>query len=57
MHNCSCGSGKPRRERRDARGLFCTFVCDACEREKTARFRPDIFTDSDYWADEPIEAD
>ena len=50
----------PRNERRalyDARGIFCTYVCDKCEVAKTARFRPDIFTDSNYWADEPIDYD
>jgi hypothetical protein len=54
---CPCGSGQPRRELIDARGIFCTFVCDKCERAKRQNFRPDIFTDSNYWTDEPIEAD
>ena len=54
---CACGSGLARRELADARGIFCAFVCDKCEKEKRAGFRPDIFTDSSYWHDEPIEAD
>lgn len=37
-----------RRELRDARGIFCCFVCDACEAAKRQRFRPEIFTDADY---------
>lgn len=49
MKLCPCGSGEPRRELVDARGIFCTFVCDKCEK------RPDIFTDSQYWTDEPVE--
>lgn len=54
---CPCGSNKPRRELVDARGIFCGFVCDKCEREKRAKFRPDIFTDPNYWTDEAIESD
>jgi hypothetical protein len=41
----------------DARGIFCAFVCDECEKKKRAGFRPDIFTDSQYWTDEPVEED
>lgn len=55
--SCSCGSGLPRRALVDARGIFCAFVCDACEPRRRAEFRADIFTDSNYWADEPIEPD
>lgn len=57
MKLCPCGSGLPRRELVDARGIFCGFVCDKCERAKRKKFRPDIFTDSNYWADEPIDDD
>ena len=53
---CSCGSGLPKRPLHDARGIFCTFVCDRCEVEKRKQFRPEIFT-SLYEADEPIEED
>jgi hypothetical protein len=41
----------------DARGIFCTYVCDKCEPEKKSGYRPDIFTDANYWHDEPIEED
>ena len=54
MADCNCGSGKPRRELRDARGIFCTFVCDKCEARKRAEFRPEIF-EGLYEADEPID--
>jgi hypothetical protein len=52
---CHCGSQLPRRELRDARGIFCTFVCDKCERQKRSKFRADIFTDQNYWTDEPVD--
>ena len=41
----------------DARGIFCCYVCEKCERAKRARYRADIFTDADYWADEQIDPD
>lgn len=40
---CHCGSGEYRRELKDAAGIFCTFVCDKCEREKRQHFDPAIF--------------
>lgn len=52
---CNCGSNKPRRALTDARGIFCTYVCDNCEQEKQSHYRPDVFSDANYWADEPIE--
>jgi hypothetical protein len=57
MKLCPCGSGLPRRELKDARGIFCTFVCDKCEAENRSRFRADIFTDPNYPAAEPIDDD
>jgi hypothetical protein len=39
----------------DARGIFLTYVCSRCEREKLSHFRPDVLSDPNYWADEPIE--
>lgn len=39
----------------DARGIYCCTVCDECEESQRAKYRPDIFTDSNYWHDEPIE--
>lgn len=57
MSNCSCGSGWTRRDLIDARGIFCTFVCDRCEPEKRLRFRADIFEDGAYSADEQIDED
>lgn len=49
MRSCLCGSGLPRRELHDAAGIFCTFVCDKCERKKRAEFSSVIFDgNSDY---------
>lgn len=53
--SCRCWSGLPSRELLDARGIYCGRVCDLCERVKRMEFRPEIFTDSHYHADEPIE--
>ena len=55
MKLCRCGSGEPRRELYDARGIFCTFVCDKCEAKRRSAYRADIFTDPTYWHDEPID--
>lgn len=52
---CFCGSELPRFELIDARGIFCAYVCDSCEAEKRSRYRPEIFDDGDYWADEEID--
>lgn len=39
----------------DNRNISCGYVCDRCEGWKKAGYRPEIFTDSQYHADEPIE--
>ena len=52
-----CNSGKYHEAIYDARGIYCGAVCENCEAELRARFRPDIFTDSTYWVDERIEED
>lgn len=54
---CACGSGRERHAQHDARGIFLTFTCSACHAEKMKRFRPDVLRDSQYEADEPIDAD
>lgn len=33
---CTCGSGLGRYELVDARGIFCTYVCEKCERGRRA---------------------
>ena len=54
---CMCGSGKQRYDLTDARGIFCTYVCDDCEKEKRSRYRPEIFEDGAYECDEQIDDD
>lgn len=43
MKKCRCGSGKERRELKDAAGIFLTYVCDGCEKEKKRGYNPAIF--------------
>ena len=54
-NNCPCGSGKPQRALYDARAIFVGYVCDKCESTVRGRYRPEIFTDPNYWTDEPVE--
>lgn len=54
---CFCGSMQPKEAEYDARGIFLTYVCDECRAEKLGHYRSDVLTDSNYWADEPIEED
>ena len=39
----------------DARGIPLARVCDTCEKEVLSKYRPEVLTDSNYYADEPIE--
>jgi hypothetical protein len=39
----------------DARGIFLTYVCDKCRKEKLSGFRADVLDDPNYWHDEPID--
>ena len=55
MKECRCGSGKTRYALKDARGIFCAYVCSECEAKVKSKYRSDIFTNSSYWSDEPIE--
>lgn len=57
MKVCNCGSEKPRYELHDARGIFCCFYCDDCEKEKRSRYRQDVLDDPNYECDEQIEED
>ena len=54
---CPCGSGKPSWWEHDARGIPLARVCERCRRSKLAKFRPDVLSDPNYWADEAIEED
>ncbi len=55
LRECPCGSGEWPHEMVDARGIFCSYVCSKCRSKKAASYRPEIFTNPNYWADEDIE--
>lgn len=55
MRPCHCGSGKPSWLLYDARGICCGRVCEECELRVRRKYRPEIFTDGNYWTDEPVE--
>ena len=57
MKECFCGSTKQRYAEHDARGIFLSYVCDDCRDAKLASYRPDVLTNPNYEADEPIEED
>lgn len=52
---CACGSGLARRPLYDAKNIFVAYVCDLCEKRIKSKYRDDIFTNSSYWTDEPVE--
>ena len=52
---CPCGSGEYPWVESDARGIPIGYVCDKCIAKKKAGYRSEIFTDSRYECDEPIE--
>lgn len=52
--DCNCGSGLAPYEIVDARGIYVTKACDRCRAEKTKGYRPEIFTNPNYWHDEPL---
>lgn len=54
---CSCGSGLPREAVYDARNIFVAYVCDECRKKRLAGYRPEIFDDPRYEADEDIDGE
>lgn len=50
LRSCLCGSGHARYPLYDAAGIFCTFVCGACEPEKRAKYNPAIFETASQYA-------
>lgn len=52
---CPCGSGLESSWENDARGIPLCRTCDKCHAEKMARYRPEVLTNSRYYADEAIE--
>ena len=56
IDKCTCGSGELPEAVHDARGIFPAYACDRCREQRLSDYRPEIFTDPNYWT-EPIEAD
>jgi hypothetical protein len=54
---CSCGSGRRRRAKHDAHGIFCAFVCNASEPRKRRSFDRRIFNARAYPTEEPIDTE
>jgi hypothetical protein len=52
---CPCGSGLDSYWQNDARGIPLCRTCSKCHDKKMKGYRPDVLSDSNYWADEPIE--
>ena len=52
---CSCGSGYQSWWHKDARGIELFKGCDKCAPGKLKQYRPEVLTNSNYHADEPIE--
>jgi len=55
MRICPCGSGKKSSWESDARGIPLGRVCLECIDKKLSKYRPEVLTNSNYCADEPIE--
>lgn len=57
MKPCTCGSGRNSWWENDARGIPLARVCTECKEKKLSVYRPEVLTNSQYEADEPIEED
>lgn len=57
LQECPCDSGEWPEAMHDARGIFLCYCCGKCRAKAMAKYRPDVLTDSNYWADEEIEGD
>jgi len=57
LHPCPCGSGLESEWEYDARGIELGRMCSQCKPERLGKFRPEVLSDSNYTADEPIEED
>jgi hypothetical protein len=55
LQQCHCGSGEFPSAQYDGHGIFMTYTCDKCEKEKLSHFRADIF--ERYECDEPIDSE
>lgn len=54
---CRCGSGLNRYDLLDAAGIFCQYVCEACEPEARKNWKPSIFIEGTPYAASGAEED
>lgn len=52
---CPCGSGRDSAWYYDARDIPLFRGCSKCAPTKLRRYRPEVLSDANYEADEPIE--
>jgi hypothetical protein len=57
MKLCGCGSQRSSWWETDAKGIPLARVCVECKDRKLSMFRPEVLTNPNYYADEPIEAE
>lgn len=57
MNPCIDGHKSQAYWKYDARGIPLAKVCSECAAHKLSKFRADVLSDSNYHADEAIEAD
>lgn len=50
-----CGADEWAEVEYDARGIPLGYACRRCRKELRARYRPEVLSDPNYEADEPIE--
>ena len=57
MKPCPCGSEKNSWWESDARGIPLARVCIDCKADRLKKYKPSVLYNSNYHADEPIEAE
>lgn len=57
MKPCPCGSGNNSWWESDARGIPLARVCKECRDQVLRKYKPQVLTNSNYYSDEPIEAE
>ena len=57
MKPCPCGSGKNSWWENDARGIPLARVCVECKNKQLSKYKPSVLKNSNYYTDEPVEAD
>ncbi len=57
FRTCTCGSGREKYAKYDARNIFLCYVCSKCEDERMKGYRVEVLEDAQYEADEDIDGD